>query len=134
MHPPPTPPDQNEHHDERGSARYVERHDNKSHGESFIELFATRMTGGGIYLLDEPEAPLSPTRQVALLIHMVKATAQGAQFVIATHSPILLGFPGARIYGFDETLSTPSTVTSWTSLGVPLRTSARATGSAVARS
>ena len=103
LSPTPEPLDQNEHHDEWGSARYVERHDNKSHGESFIELFATRITGGGIYLLDEPEAPLSPTRQVALLAHMMKATAAGAQLVIATHSPIILGFPGARIYSFDET-------------------------------
>ena len=55
----------------------------------------------GLYLLDEPEAPLSPKRQLALLALVVRAAEEGAQFVIATHSPILLACPGARIFSFD---------------------------------
>ena len=56
----------------------------------------------GFYLLDEPEAALSPQRQLTLLIHLQKLAAGGAQFIIASHSPILLGIPGAQIYSFDE--------------------------------
>ncbi|MBR3202802.1 MAG: AAA family ATPase [Solobacterium sp.] len=55
----------------------------------------------GIYLMDEPEAALSPQRQLSLLIHIAKLAEAGAQFVIATHSPILLGIPDAHIYSFE---------------------------------
>ncbi len=76
--------------------------DTFSHGESFLELFQARFRPGGLYLLDEPEVPLSPSRQltfISLLKHMV---GQNSQFIIATHSPILLAFPDAEILSFDE--------------------------------
>jgi predicted ATPase len=66
-----------------------------------MDLFARRVRPRGLYLLDEPEAPLSPMRQLALLALIVRAAESGAQFVIATHSPILLACPGARIFTFD---------------------------------
>lgn len=73
----------------------------QSHGEAFLSLFKHRFGGKAIYLLDEPEAALSPARQLALMriIHDLK---NQAQFIITTHSPILLGFPGAQILSFDE--------------------------------
>ncbi|MER2119057.1 MAG: AAA family ATPase [Solibacillus sp.] len=75
----------------------------QSHGESFFSLFQHRFTGQAIYLLDEPESALSPTRQLAFLTLMNDLVKQGnVQFIIATHSPILLGFPDAVIYQFDE--------------------------------
>ncbi|MED1916666.1 AAA family ATPase [Bacillus thuringiensis] len=75
---------------------------NQSHGESFFALFANRFNGRGIYLLDEPEAALSPKRQIAFLYLMQDLVEEGAQFIIATHSPILLGYPDAKILNFDE--------------------------------
>jgi predicted ATPase len=90
------------HVDERGAAAFIERFDARSHGESFLELFEQRVRPRGLYLLDEPEAPLSPIRQLALLKLILGAGDAGAQFVIATHSPILLACPGARIYAFDS--------------------------------
>jgi predicted ATPase len=72
-----------------------------SHGESFMTLILERF-GEGLYLLDEPEAALSPTRQLALLVRLRDLTRAGAQFIIATHSPILLAYPDATIYAFDE--------------------------------
>ena len=90
------------HPDEREAAKFVARWDARSHGESFMDLFTTRVRPGGLYLLDEPEAPLSPMRQLSLLALIIEAAEAGAQFVIATHSPILLACPGARIYSFDH--------------------------------
>jgi predicted ATPase len=73
-----------------------------SHGESFLELFQRRFVARGLYLLDEPEAPLSPVRQLALLALLHEMTGLGeSQFIIATHSPILMAFPGATIYSLD---------------------------------
>jgi len=82
--------------------RYGVDLDANSHGQSFLKLFQSRFVPGGLYLLDEPEAPLSPQSQLALLAMIAEMIAQGAQFIIATHSPILLAFPGARIYTFDR--------------------------------
>ncbi len=90
------------HPDEVAAASYLQERDARSHGESFLDLFRVRFFGGGVYLLDEPEAPLSPQRQLALLALIGEAASEGSQFVIATHSPILLAYPGARIYSFDE--------------------------------
>jgi predicted ATPase len=74
-----------------------------SHGESFVRLFQQRFVPDGLYLLDEPEAPLSPMRQLALLGLLKHAVEeQGAQCLIATHSPILMALPQATIYSFDE--------------------------------
>lgn len=74
----------------------------QSHGESFLSLFLNRFNGQALYLLDEPEAALSPQRQLAFLriLHDL-AENEDCQFIIATHSPILLGYPGARILSFD---------------------------------
>ena len=70
----------------------------QSHGESFFALFMTRLNGDGLYLLDEPEAALSPTRQLSFLSRLHELVGQGSQFLIATHSPILLAYPNATIY------------------------------------
>jgi predicted ATPase len=72
----------------------------QSHGEAFLSLFKHRFGKKAIYLLDEPEAALSPARQLALL-RVIKDLEKEAQFIIATHSPILLGFPNAQIVSFD---------------------------------
>lgn len=74
----------------------------KSHGESFISLFQDQFKENSIYLLDEPEAALSPQTQLALLIEICESAKKGAQFIIATHSPILLAIPGAQIIRFDD--------------------------------
>jgi predicted ATPase len=76
--------------------------DANSHGQSFLRLFRSRFVPDGLYLLDEPEAPLSPQSQLGLMAMMQDMLADGAQFIIATHSPILLAFPGATIYSFDQ--------------------------------
>lgn len=73
----------------------------QSHGESFLALLVNRFRGKGIYLLDEPEAALSPQRQLSMLVRINELSAN-SQFIIATHSPIILGMPGAEIYSFDE--------------------------------
>ncbi len=82
--------------------RYGEDLDARSHGEGFLQLFQARLVPNGLYLLDEPEAPLSPQNQLALIALLLESVAQGSQFIIATHSPILLAFPGAAILSFDE--------------------------------
>jgi predicted ATPase len=80
----------------------------QSHGESFLALAANRFGAEGIYLLDEPEAALSVTGALALLAIVARAAGSGAQFVIATHSPVLLAAPGAQIYELDEDGATRS--------------------------
>jgi predicted ATPase len=82
--------------------RYGVDLDANSHGQSFLRLFASRFVPGGLYLLDEPEAPLSPQSQLALIAMISDMTAQDAQFIIATHSPILLALPNAVIYSCDR--------------------------------
>jgi len=76
--------------------------DANSHGQSFLKLFSARFVPGGLYLLDEPEAPLSPQSQLALIAMIGDMVKQDAQFIVATHSPILLGFPDAVIYSCDK--------------------------------
>lgn len=73
----------------------------RSHGESFLAIIQEKLSREGLYILDEPEAALSPQRQLTLLLEMKRAVDAGAQFIIATHSPILLGFPEAEILSFD---------------------------------
>jgi predicted ATPase len=82
--------------------KYGENLDANSHGESFLKLFQARFVPNGLYLLDEPEAPLSPQRQLALLSMLKGMVEENAQFIIATHSPILMAFPDATIYSFDH--------------------------------
>lgn len=74
----------------------------QSHGEAMLALLNNRLHGGGIYLMDEPETALSPLRQLALLSVMHRLVRGGSQLLIATHSPILLAYPGARIYRFGD--------------------------------
>jgi predicted ATPase len=74
----------------------------RSHGETFLGILRGRLAPGGLYLLDEPETPLSPTRVLALLAILHDAVATGSQFIIATHSPILAAFPGATILVFES--------------------------------
>ncbi|MGI8714880.1 MAG: AAA family ATPase [Solirubrobacteraceae bacterium] len=74
----------------------------QSHGESFLALAANRFEADGLYLLDEPEAALSVTGALALLAIVIRAANSGAQFVIATHSPVLLAAPAAQIYELDD--------------------------------
>ena len=71
---------------------------NQSHGESFLALLENRLGGKGLYIFDEPEAALSPTRQMAMLVRMHDLVAAESQFIIATHSPILMAYPDAWIY------------------------------------
>ena len=82
--------------------RYGEGLDVHSHGESYLELFQARFAPGGLYLLDEPEAALSPLRQLGFLSLLKEMVEREAQFIIATHSPILMAYPGAEILSFDH--------------------------------
>lgn len=72
----------------------------ESHGESFLS-FLTKYREPGLFLMDEPEAALSPRRQVVLARHVTEQAERGSQFVIATHSPILLAIPGAQVLSFE---------------------------------
>lgn len=83
-------------------ATYGRDLDANSHGESFLRLFRKRFVPDGLYLLDEPEAALSPQSQLGLIVMMSEMVGRGAQFVIATHSPLLMAVPGATIYSFDH--------------------------------
>ena len=76
---------------------YGENPDARSHGETFIHLLQARLRPDGLYFLDEPETPLSPSRVLALMMLIEEFVSKGSQFVIATHSPILLALPGATI-------------------------------------
>jgi predicted ATPase len=73
----------------------------QSHGESFLALVEHRLRGHGLYVLDEPEAALSPVRQMALLSRLHALVQTSSQFIIATHSPILLAYPGAAIFQLE---------------------------------
>src|SRR5207245_1663712 len=75
----------------------------QSHGEAFMALLTNRLQGGGLYLFDEPEAALSPQRQLAVLTLLHRLVYHRSQLVIVTHSPILLAYPLARIYEFSGT-------------------------------
>ena len=74
----------------------------QSHGESFFSLFMHRLRGNGLYFFDEPEAALSPTRQLSFLSRLHDLVKEGSQFLIATHSPILLAYPEAAIHVLDD--------------------------------
>ena len=79
-----------------------EKYHEKSHGESFLALAQNYLKPNGVYFFDEPEAALSPQRQLTLLMEIHACARQGSQFIIVTHSPILLGIPEAQIIAFDE--------------------------------
>lgn len=74
----------------------------QSHGESFLSLIQNRFRGNGFYILDEPEAALSPMRQLTLLIEINNLVKNNSQIIIATHSPLLLAYPGAQIYNLNS--------------------------------
>lgn len=74
----------------------------RSHGEAFMATLTIKLRGGGFYIFDEPEAALSPTRQMAALYAIHQLVKKRSQFIIATHSPILLAYPGAKILLLDE--------------------------------
>jgi predicted ATPase len=76
----------------------------RSHGETFLTVIERKMRRDGLFLLDEPEAALSPQRQLAFLalMHETVKAHKDAQFIISTHSPLLLGYPGAQIISFDD--------------------------------
>lgn len=78
----------------------------QSHGESFLALLNHRFGGNGLYLLDEPEAALSPTRQLSVIRRVHHLVLKNSQFIIATHSPILMAYPRAKILLLDEVGST----------------------------
>jgi len=84
-------------------SRYSRDLEAMSHGEGFLKFFTSRITGKGLYLIDEPEAALSPTRQLSLLsliIEKVKST--GSHFIIATHSPIIMSVPDSEVFYFAD--------------------------------
>lgn len=83
-------------------ARIQANYHKRSHGESFLEMAQLNMLEHGFYLLDEPEAALSPQRQLTLLAEIRSSVLEGSQFIIATHSPILLGYPDAQLLSFDD--------------------------------
>lgn len=90
-----------------GSPRVIEGYGGvslhkQSHGESFMALVQNRFFGNGIYILDEPEAALSPGRILTLIAQINALVKDNSQFIIATHSPMLLAFPNADIFEFSE--------------------------------
>lgn len=74
----------------------------QSHGESFLSVIRNRFSGHGLYILDEPEAALSPSRQMSLLVFMDELIKQGSQFIIATHSPIIMAYPDSIVYELND--------------------------------
>lgn len=79
-----------------------EKYHEKSHGEGFMAMAQRQLRENGVYFFDEPEAALSPQRQLTLLMEIYRCAKSGSQFIIATHSPILLGIPNAEILNFDN--------------------------------
>ena len=86
----------------RGPGGIPQHFHEKSHGESFLALAQNSFRPNGLYLLDEPEAAFSPQRQLTLLMEIDRCVKEESQFIIVTHSPILLGIPGAEILSFDD--------------------------------
>ena len=85
-----------------GGAPPSQHYHERSHGESFLQLVQSNFKGHSLYLLDEPEAALSPQRQLTLLLEIVNCARENSQFIMVTHSPILLGIPEAEILSFDD--------------------------------
>lgn len=83
-------------------SRYGKNPDARSHGEWFLEIIKSRIHDDGLYLLDEPETPLSPIHQLSLLSLLQDQASRNCQFIVATHSPILMALPGATILNFDQ--------------------------------
>ncbi|WP_243297245.1 AAA family ATPase [Bacillus litorisediminis] len=81
--------------------RYGEGLDVRSHGEKFLDFFHSQIHPRALYILDEPEAPLSPIKQIALIKMIIDSAGEGSQFIISTHSPILMAIPNAIIYSLE---------------------------------
>lgn len=77
----------------------------QSHGESFFSVFMNRFSGNGLYILDEPEAALSPSRQMSMLSRIHELVNKKSQFIIVTHSPIIMAYPDAVIYEIKDTIN-----------------------------
>ncbi|ATQ42312.1 AAA family ATPase [Caulobacter mirabilis] len=89
--------------EQTGGTRYGPRSlHQQSHGEAFFSLFENRLAGDGLYIMDEPEAALSPSRQLSFLAKLHELVLARSQLIIATHSPIILGYPDAWIYQASE--------------------------------
>lgn len=82
--------------------KYGDGLETRSHGESFLDIFKSRFVPNGLYILDEPETPLSPMKQLSLISMIKEMTEENCQFIIATHSPILMAISNATIISFDE--------------------------------
>ncbi len=89
------------------AARYGQDPDALSHGQSFLDLLVKRLLPNGLYLLDEPETPLSARRQLSLLALLRRAVEEGCQVILATHSPIVMALPEAQILLFEEGMIRP---------------------------
>ena len=76
----------------------------RSHGQAFLGLVLNKFKPNGLYILDEPEAALSPQNQLAFMAKIYELTQSGAQFIIATHSPIITALPNSKIYNFSESI------------------------------
>ena len=87
---------------------YGDNPDGRSHGETFLALLRRRLVPNGLYFLDEPETPLSPTRVLALIAMIVERVERDCQFIIATHSPILMALPGAHILSAENGVLQPA--------------------------
>lgn len=87
---------------EEAYAEVSKEYHRKSHGESFLAVAQDNFNGNGMYLLDEPEAALSPQRQLTLMLEMINCSKENSQFIVVTHSPILLGMPDSEILSFDS--------------------------------
>ena len=97
----------------KGQSRALARYgmlETSSHGEGFLHFFKERFVPGGFYLMDEPEAALSPQRQLAFLAMIKEMVEEGSQFIIATHSPIIMALPDSTIYSLD---TVPPAVIKW---------------------
>ncbi|GAA0345919.1 AAA family ATPase [Bacillus carboniphilus] len=82
--------------------RYGDGLDVRSHGEKFLDFFRSQLHPRGLYILDEPEAPLSPIKQMAFIRMLLEGVEEGSQFIISTHSPILMATPNAQIYSLED--------------------------------
>ena len=76
----------------------------QSHGESFLSLLLNKFRGEGVYILDEPEAALSPVRQMTMLRRLHELVCRGSQFILATHSPVIMAYPDAAIYEIKDAI------------------------------
>ena len=84
-----------------GSTRYTEKYHQQSHGETLIDIISS-FKGDGLYIFDEPESALSPSKMLTLMLYIHNLVKRNSQLIIATHSPILMAYPGADIFLFSE--------------------------------